>query len=179
MDALELEKLMKKYRKKPLFDTSELSTTLDLGKAEIERIIPHRDPLLFVDRLTGLDLSAGRIAGERVLDPSDPVFQGHFPQMPLYPGNLTIEMIGQLGLCMYYFVSKNRNSIGDDAQPVPARATRIAGAYYLEPIAPGSRVKLLAQKLDFDGYFASMIGQAIVNDKVAVVTIGEVIILED
>lgn len=179
MDALELEKLLKKHRKKLLFDPADVSTPLDLDRSAIQRIIPHRDPLLFVDRLTGLDLQEGRIVGQRTLHASDPVFQGHFPEMPLYPGNFTIEMIGQLGLCMYYFVSQNRTELGEDARPVPARATRIAGAYYLEPIEPGKTVTLLAQKLDFDGYFASMIGQAVVDGKVAVVTIGEVIILED
>ncbi len=173
------DKLLRSFRKKALFDPSTLPVSCDYGKKDIEKIIPHREPLLFIDRITGLDLDAGLIAGDRYIDPGDPVFQGHFPGAPLYPGNFTLEMIGQLGLCMYYFETRGKTDIASDAVPVPARATRIAGAYYLEPILPGSTVTLLAKKLDFDGYFASMIGQALVDGKVAVTVIGEVIILGD
>jgi 3-hydroxyacyl-[acyl-carrier-protein] dehydratase len=45
------------------------------------------------------------------------------------------------------------------------------------PREPG--FTLLARKIDFDGYFASMIGQALVDGKIAVVVIGEVMILGD
>ena len=169
--------LIRSKRKKPLFNKADLPTRCNYLQEDIKKIIPHRPPLLFVDKITALDRQQGLIAGERFIDPDDPVFAGHFPDAPMYPGNFTLEMIGQMGLCMYYFEVQQRDDIGSDAQPVPARATRIAGAYYLEPIYPGARVTLLAQKLSSDGYFASMIGQALVDDKVAVVAIGEVIIL--
>lgn len=177
MDILELEKLVKKYRKKPLFEAADLPVKLDFGPADVERIIPHRPPLRLVDRLLAWDPENGRMAGTRFMDPADPVFSGHFPGTPIYPGNLSVEAIGQLGLCMYYFVANKRNDIGPDASPVPARATRVACALYLEPVPPGSTVTILAEKLDYDGYFASMIGQILVDDKVAVVCTGEVIIL--
>ncbi len=173
------EKLLRSHRRKPLFDPGALPLQVDYRRDAIQRIIPHRDPLLFVDRITGLDLEQGFIAGERTIPADDPVFTGHFPGAPLYPGNFTVEMIGQLGLCMYYFETTQTAEIASDAEPVPARATRIAGAYYLEPIPPGARVTLLARKIDFDGYFASMIGQALVDGKIAVVVIGEVMILGD
>lgn len=179
MDIQELDSLARKHRKKLLFDPAELPVKMNYGPEDIDRIIPHRPPLRFVDQLQGYDPEQGLIAGSRYMDPADPVFSGHFPGTPLYPGNFSIESIGQLGLCMYYFVSKSRTDIGTDASPVPARATRVSCAYYLEPILPGSRVQILAKKLDFDGYFASMIGQALVDGKVAVVCVGEVIILEE
>ena len=173
------DKELRRNRKKPLFDSTSIATPVDFPKTDIERIIPHRDPLLFVDHIDGLDIDEGLISGSRTLDPSDPIFKGHFPEVPLYPGNFTLEMIGQLGLCLFYFDQNKTTSIAPDATPVPARATRIMGAYYLEPIPPGAKVQLLAKKIDFDGYFASMIGQALVDGKVAVVTIGEVIIMAE
>ncbi|AHC13854.1 3-hydroxyacyl-ACP dehydratase FabZ family protein [Salinispira pacifica] len=173
----EQETLLKKHRKKPLFDIASLPVSLSYGREDIKKIIPHREPMLFVDRLLGLDREQGLMYGQRYMDPDDPVFQGHFPDAPMYPGNFTIEMIGQLGLCMYYFEEQGRSDIAEQATPVPARATRIAGAHYLKPVEPGKTVTLLAKKLEYDGFFASMIGQALVDGEVAVTVIGEVVIL--
>ena len=179
MDPNEIDSIVKKLRKKPLFDRGALPVAMNYGPESIHTIIPHRPPLRLVDRLTGYDPDQGYMSGELFLDPKDPVFAGHFPEVPLFPGNLSVEAIGQLGLCMYYVVAKDRTDIGSDATPVPARATRIASAYFLEPVSPNQTVTLLAKKLEFDGYFASMVGQVLVGDKVAVVAVGEVIILED
>lgn len=131
-----------------------------------------------LDRLTGFD-PAGRIAGGRTLDASDPIFSGHFPGFPVYPGNLTVEMIGQLGLCMHPFLKLGKSQLDESFKPMALRATRIAGALFLEPLLPGDQVTLLAQVLPGEGYLARVIGQAICRDKVSVVAIGEVMILED
>lgn len=178
LDPNGIDGLVKRFRKKPLFQVEDLTVTFDYGPKEIESIIPHRSPLRLVDRLVGFDLARGRIAGERYMDPQDPVFQGHFPDAPLYPGTLSVEAIGQLGLCMYYFLTNNTTTLGDDAHPVTVRATKIASSYFLQPIPAGSTVTILAQRMSFDGYFASIIGQVLVDGKVAVVTTGEVMILD-
>lgn len=173
------EGLLKSFRKKALFDIEILPVKLDYGRDAIEKIIPHRPPLLFVDRLVGYDPAEGLMAGKRFMDPQDPVFAGHFPDFPVYPGNFTIETIGQLGLCMYYFVANKRSDIGSDAAPIQLRATKVGGALFVEPILPGDEVTILAKRISFDGYFAAIIGQAMVRGKVAVVTIGEVMIMND
>lgn len=175
----DFDSLLRQYRKKKLFDPATLPYQFSYGTAEVESIIPHRKPLLYVDGLTGWDPERGCIAGYRSISPDDPVFQGHFPEYPVYPGNFMVESIGQLGLCMYHFVAHQTNHILPDAKPVALRATKITGALFVEPVLPGARVTLLARKITWDGYFATMIGQAIVNDKVAVVCGGEVMILQD
>jgi 3-hydroxyacyl-[acyl-carrier-protein] dehydratase len=174
---VEYDALLKSLRKKPLARPEGLSFRLSIGRDEIERIIPQRDPILYVDRLTGVDLDSGVIAGERWIDPADPVFNGHFPEYPVYPGTYTVEMIGQLGLCLYYFLENKTAVISPDANPLPLRATRLLGASFLEPILPGKTVTLLAQKLEYDGFLATAVGQAIVDGKVACVSIGEVAFL--
>ena len=63
--------------------------------------------------------------------------------------------------------------IGSDASPVLVRATRTLGAYYLEPIHPGATVNLIAKKLEFDGFLARIIGQAVVDNKICCVAVGE------
>jgi 3-hydroxyacyl-[acyl-carrier-protein] dehydratase len=175
---VDYDALVKSLRKKPLARPEGLSVKLDAGRDEIERIIPQREPILLVDRLTGLDREAGVIAGERWIDPADPVFNGHFPDFPVYPGSYTVEMIGQLGLCLHYFLESKNDAIAPQARPLPLRATRILSAVFLEPILPGKTVTLLAQKLEFDGFLATAVGQAIVDGKVACVSVGEVAFLQ-
>jgi 3-hydroxyacyl-[acyl-carrier-protein] dehydratase len=174
---MDYDKLLREYRKKPLFDSAALPAEISCNRGDIERIIPQRDPLLFVDELTGLDPAAGRISGRRFIDPDDPVFEGHFPGYPVYPGSFTLEMIGQLSLCLYYFLEGETTEINADAQPVAARATRVIGAYFLEPVPPGADVLLLAQKVEYNGFLAAAVGQAIVDGKVCCVSAGEVAIL--
>jgi 3-hydroxyacyl-[acyl-carrier-protein] dehydratase len=165
--------LLRQYRKKPLFSQDRL-TPLSWDRSGITRILPHREPFLLVDSLTGISFEEEAIAGSRFISPDDPVFAGHFPDFPVYPGTLEVEMIGQLGLCLHYFLESGSIDIPPDVQPLSVRATRIVGAYYLEPVLPGRDVLLLAKKLEHDGFLATMIGQVIADGKVACTAIGEV-----
>jgi 3-hydroxyacyl-[acyl-carrier-protein] dehydratase len=172
------EALLKSYRRKPLAAVEGLPFCLSCDREDIKRILPHREPALYVDNLTGIDFENGIIAGKRRIDPADPVFRGHFPEYPVYPGTCTVEMIGQLGLCLYYFMENKTTSVRADASPLPLRATRILGAVFMEPILPGKEVILIGKKLEFDGFLATAIGQALVDGKVACVSIGEVAFLQ-
>lgn len=177
MADIDYEKLLRTFRKKRLFNPDIINELIDVEQNDIKRIIPHREPFLFVDELTGIDLAEGCISGIRNIRTDDPVFQGHFPGAPIYPGTQTVEMIGQLSLCLYYFIENETHEIHDDAEPVAVRASRIVGSVFLDPICPGDRVTLLAQKTESDGFFARAIGQAIVGSKICCVTVGEVCFL--
>jgi len=171
--SIDYHELLKRNRKKPLADP-ESFTTLRWGREEIKLILPHREPFLLLDRLTGVNLSDETIAGSRFLSPEDPVFAGHFPDFPIYPGCLEVEMIGQLGLCLSYFMHRRTTTPPERIVPLNVRASRILGASYLEAVPPGKDVRILARKLEADDYFASVLGQLIVEGKVACVAISEV-----
>ncbi len=173
-----VEELLRRFRKKPLFARELLSAQVDYGPEVVRNLIPHRPPLLFVDRVTGIDLGDLRIAGERFMDPADPVFSGHFPDYPIFPGTFQIEAVGQLGLCLHFFRSRASSAPPSLPAKLSVRATRVLGAYYGEPIPPGSSAVLIAQVLHVDSYFATMIGQCLVDGKVASVSAGEVLFLE-
>ncbi|MGE5089363.1 MAG: 3-hydroxyacyl-ACP dehydratase FabZ [Candidatus Levyibacteriota bacterium] len=66
---------------------------LDIGM--IQRLLPHRYPMLLVDRV--LDWEAGRfIRGLKNVTANEPFFQGHFPDYKVMPGVLVIEAMAQL-----------------------------------------------------------------------------------
>lgn len=175
---MDYDALLKGHRKKPVAHPNALPTPLFADREQIRRIIPHREPFLLVDRLIGLDLDEGIIAGSRYIDPADPLLAGHFPGNPVYPGSLQIEMVGQLGLCMHYFLTNATAEITADAEPVRAMATRVLGAYYVLPVLPGSTVTMVAKKLEADEFAASMIGQTMVEGAVCSVIAGQVVFLD-
>lgn len=177
LSAAQADELLRRFRKKPLFSVELLHSCVDYGAEIVRRLLPHRPPLLLVDRISGIDLEAGRIVGSRYLDPADSVFAGHFPEYPIYPGTLQVEAVGQLGLCLHYFAKNNSVEPPEASSELNLRATRILGAYYGEPALPGTTLTLLAEVLAFDGYFASMIGQCLIGDRVASVSAGEVLFL--
>jgi len=66
---------------------------LDVGM--IQRLLPHRYPMLLVDRV--LDWEAGKfIRGMKNVTVDEPFFQGHFPTYPVMPGVLVIEAMAQI-----------------------------------------------------------------------------------
>ncbi len=60
---------------------------------EIKKILPHRYPFLLVDGVEEID--EDYIRAFKNISISDPVFQGHFPEYPIYPGVLIIEGLAQ------------------------------------------------------------------------------------
>lgn len=63
---------------------------------EIKAIIPHRYPMLLIDRVE--ELEAGkRIVAKKNVTANEPFFQGHFPMEPVMPGVLIVEAMAQAG----------------------------------------------------------------------------------
>lgn len=67
-----------------------------LDRMQIEAILPHREPFLFLDRV--IELLPGEYAvAEKDLLPTEDVFRGHFPGHPVFPGVLQLEALAQTG----------------------------------------------------------------------------------
>jgi 3-hydroxyacyl-[acyl-carrier-protein] dehydratase len=67
-----------------------------LDRAEIERLLPQRPPLLLVDRvLTATDGPEPRLVAALDLRGDEPILAGHFPGRPIWPGSYTIEGLAQ------------------------------------------------------------------------------------
>ncbi len=66
--------------------------TIDL--AQIKRMIPHRYPFLFIDRVEEV-VSGKRAIGIKNVTANEPHFEGHFPDKPIMPGVLIVEAMAQ------------------------------------------------------------------------------------
>ena len=117
----------------------------ELGTADVARImemIPHRYPMLLVDRV--VEIEAGvKAVGIKNVTINEPQFQGHFPENPVFPGVLLIEGMAQTGgiLCL----------IGMGASTArPVYFMTIDEAKFRRPVVPGDTVEfhmsLLAQR---------------------------------
>lgn len=68
-----------------------------MGVKEILEILPHRYPILLVDRVVSIDLEKGEIVGQKNVSVNEPFFQGHWPGLPIMPGVLILEALAQTG----------------------------------------------------------------------------------
>ncbi len=178
MDSEELKILTKRLRRTPTHGGRPTAAPVRYGVAAIERILPHRAPFLLLDGIDAVDLTERTILGHRRLDPADPIFAGHFPGTPIYPGVLQVEMTGQLALCLTHFLAKQTLEIPPDATPTAVRALSIHAAQYLEPLLPGDVLELHAVIIAEDGMTATAAGQVVKDGRVASYAVQEVYLVD-
>lgn len=93
---------------------------LSLGPDVIQRLIPHRRPLLMVDRVLAYRHAPRPVLwARRQISANEAVFEGHFPGVSLWPGVYTIEGLGQSTLLcaiIAYVVERRTREGGDGAE---------------------------------------------------------------
>ena len=165
-----IDEIVRSGLRRRLWQPSASVRGVHIGRDEIERLIPHRDPFLFVDTITEIDLDSSRIRGQRFINPSDPVFAGHFPGHAVYPGVLLVETMAQFGLCLLHFTGKRAFNV---------RFIRIHHAAFLHEIRPGERLDITASAIEQDDLKAICAGQIVRDDTICAFGVMEVYFVEE
>lgn len=109
--------------------------------SEIRVYLPHRYPFLLVDRVVEINLGESIVAYKN-LTANEPFFNGHFPDLPVFPGVLLVEAMAQAAGILG-FKSMNKT-------PADGSIYYLAGAddlRFKRPCVPGDRVMLRASIL--------------------------------
>ncbi|MDE3033182.1 MAG: 3-hydroxyacyl-ACP dehydratase FabZ [Acidobacteriota bacterium] len=118
-------------------------------------LLPHRYPILLVDRI--LDYEPGQwIRGLRNISYSEQVFQGHFPNRPVFPGVYILEAMAQTGGCLLL------QDIEDRHRKV-IYFMGIDGAKFRKPVLPGDQLVMEVKVLQLKGRICKMRGEAFVD----------------
>ena len=125
---------------------------------EIQKILPHRYPMLLVDRI--LDVSDKRIVGLKNVSLNEPFFQGHFPGNPIMPGVLIVEAMAQCGgvLALRAIEDRERKVV---------LFTSIDDCRFRVQVTPGDQLRLELEILRQRGSVIKMQGEAYVGDRLA------------
>lgn len=166
-----LDDLVKSLRKEPIFRPEADTIAPSVNFPRIQELIPHRDPFLLIDHIDSLNLPKKTIRGSRHIRKDDPVFAGHFPGQPVYPGVLQVEAMGQLALCLSRLTDEDN---GNSGHPPDIRAIKIHHASFLAPVSPGDNLTIQAGIVEDNGFTAISSGQVFKDSTLCSYSVQEV-----
>ena len=129
---------------------------------EIQNILPHRYPFLLVDRVTEVK-NGESIEAYKNVSISEPVFEGHFPGHPIYPGVMIIEGMAQAGGILAFKSMSGEEQ--DDTEDKVVYFMSIDKCKFRSPVRPGDRLVYRLNVLKHKGAIWVLDGKAYVDEK--------------
>lgn len=128
---------------------------------EIQKILPHRYPLLLIDRVTDI-INDEKLLGFKNVSIGEQVFEGHFPGHPIYPGVMILEGMAQAGGILAF---KSMNMTEEEAAEKVVYFMSIDNAKFRSPVRPGDRLEYEITVLKHKGAIWVLQGKAFVDGK--------------
>jgi len=129
---------------------------------DIQKILPHRYPFLLVDRVTALTPKESITAYKNV-SISEPVFEGHFPGHPIYPGVMILEGMAQAGGILAF---KSMDGVTEEEiQNKVVYFMSIDKAKFRAPVKPGDQLEYRLSVIKNKGAIWLLKGEAYVDGK--------------
>lgn len=129
-----------------------------LGIDDIRKIVPHRDPFLFVDKIIEIEEDK-RIVGIKKITGNEEFFKGHFPNNPIMPGVLMVEALAQLGGIL--MLNKEENLTR------PAHFVGLDNVRFRKVVIPGDTLRLEIDVVKVKSRMAWLHGVAAVDSEIA------------
>jgi 3-hydroxyacyl-[acyl-carrier-protein] dehydratase len=127
-----------------------------MDRSQIESLIPHRPPFLWIDQVVELEPGV-RCVALKFIDPGEPFFAGHFPGEPIVPGVFLIEMVAQTAGVMMAGLAQPQGI------PMLAAVNRFK---FLKRVRPGSKLHIETRKLTEAGAMAYIEGTVHAGDEI-------------
>jgi 3-hydroxyacyl-[acyl-carrier-protein] dehydratase len=121
---------------------------------EISAVLPHRYPMLMVDRI--VEVSDAGVVGIKNVTVNEPHFNGHFPGYPVMPGVLIIEAMAQVGGILISRVNAN-------ARGKIMFLASVDEAKFRKPVVPGDQLRIEMQIVKTKNTVAKLKGTATVE----------------
>lgn len=129
---------------------------------EIQKILPHRYPFLLLDRVEEVTVNESIVAYKNV-SISEPVFQGHFPGHPIYPGVMILEGLAQAGgVLAFKSIEAKDPDVNFDNKVVYFMS--IDKAKFRTPVKPGDKLVYKLSIIKSRGNIVLLDAKAYVDD---------------
>ncbi len=130
---------------------------ISLDVEQIKKLLPHRAPFLFIERLT--DIRPGESAvGHKAVSFNEPHFQGHFPDFAVMPGVLIVEAMAQAAGALVVY------TLGLTSENRMVFFMTIDRARFRRPVRPGDMLRIPVKALHRRGAVWRFTGEAYVGD---------------
>jgi 3-hydroxyacyl-[acyl-carrier-protein] dehydratase len=127
----------------------------DLLNKDIRKLIPHREPFIFIDRV--ISVESGLVVASKYIKKDEEYFKGHFPGNPLMPGVLIVESMAQTsGIACALYSNEQKDASLRHCEVY--FLSRISDVKFKSPVLPGDTLTIKAKVIEcFANFFKTTV----------------------
>lgn len=150
--------------------TQEGGISLDIG--QLLKMIPHRYPILMIDRLEEIVVDHSAV-GIKNVSANEPFFQGHFPERPIMPGVLIVEAMAQTAAALVVY------TIGNTVEGRLVYFMSVENARFRKLVVPGDQLRVHVERIHKRGNVWKFKGEAKVKGVVCAEAVYTAMIVDE